>query len=435
MNFKTIYISTIFLLAFSFNTPGHDQIPGHKPGQPIALVGATIHPISSAPIEDGVLIISDGKIAAVGKDVSIPANSKRIDVSGQNIYPGFIACNTTLGLVEVNRVWESVDTTETTSIKPNIRAEVAFNPDSELIPVSRSTGITMAQVVPQGGRMPGTSALMMTDGWTWEEMTLNAPAGLHINWPGMGFNREAGGKAKESRDQPLKELNDVFADARAYWKAKEAEAERGIPYHNTDARWHSMKPVLDGEVPVIVNANSIRQMQAAIQWAKEQNLKLILMNGQDAWRIADQLKDNHIPVIIDTPHQLQFRSWEPFDTAFTHAAKLHEAGVKFAFSHTGMPGIIQNFPYQVASAVAYGLPRDAALEAMTLDAAGIFGVDQKVGSLEAGKDATLFVCDGDPLDIRSSINHMYIQGRPVELESKHTDLYNKYKTKYERMEE
>lgn len=429
----------LYLIILSFvitsTITAHDIIPGAKQSQPIALVGGTIHPIDSDSIDDGIILFENGIISSVGTDVDLPDNCKEIDISGKHVYPGFIAANTTLGLVEINAVRATRDTHETTSIKPNIRSEVSFNPDSELIPVARVSGVAMAQVVPQGGRIPGRSALMLLDGWTWEDMTLKSSVGMHIQWPSMNINREEEQESKENRDRNLEELNEIFSQARAYWKAQEAQEQNDLPYHETDVRWHEMKPILDGDVPVFIHANGIREIQAAISFAKEQELKMVLVNSRDAWRAADQLVKNNIPVVLETSHTLAMRQWEPYNTVFTHAKKLHEAGIQFCFAYNGMPGSVNNFPYQVASSVAYGLPRETALKAITQDAAKIFGVDDQVGSLAEGKDATLFVSDGDPLDIRTQVEAMYIQGREVDLNSKHKQLYNKYKTKYEQINE
>jgi imidazolonepropionase-like amidohydrolase len=236
----------------------------------------------------------------------------------------------------------------------------------------------------------------------------------------------------ENRDKQLKLLEDAFKEARAYWKAKDAESSENIPHHKTDIRWEAMGPVLKKEVPVIVSARGIKEIQTAIAWAEREDLRLILESGHDAWRIADTLVEKKIPVIVRGTQNLNMRSWERHDTAFTLPAKLQKAGVQFCIGHYSDDDRVCNLPYQAASAAAYGLPKDEALKTVTLYPAEIMGVADRVGSLEVGKDATLIITDGNPLEIRTKIEKMFIQGRDVDLSSKHTQLYEKYKIKNER---
>jgi len=417
-----------------------DQIPAKPQDHPIAIVGATIHPVSGPTIETGTILFDKGIIVGVGASVNLTPNTEVIDGSGKHVYPGFISPNTDIGLVEIEAVRASRDMTETGRINPNVRAEVAVNPESELIPVLRAAGITLAVSAPSGGLMSGTSALMMMDGWTWEEMTLRAPLALYVDWPSMRVSRarwmtKTEEEQKKEQEEALEELMNAFRDARAYMKAKKAETEKGIPYHDTDLRWESMIPVLEGKIPVVVWADEVRQIQAAVAWAEQENIRIIIGGGYDAWRAADLLKKKGIPVLAGGIHRLPGRRFEEYDDPYTLPAKLYQAGIRFAIIAGGTAAHERNLPFQAGTAAAYGLPIDAALKAITLTPAEIFGVADRVGSLEAGKDATLIMTTGDPLEISTGILMEYIQGRKIDLTSKHTRLYEKYKEKYRRLKQ
>ncbi|MFQ5675571.1 MAG: amidohydrolase family protein [bacterium] len=439
---NALILALVFLLMASLSVFGSDQIPAKPQDHPIALVGGTVHTVSGPVIQNGTVLFVSGKITAVGEAIDLPEGTEKIDVSGKHVYPGMIAANTNLGLVEVGAVRASRDFAEIGDINPNVRAEAAINPDSELIPVTRANGVTLAISAPSGGLITGTSALIMLDGWTWETMTLKAPIGLHLNWPQMGvrqgrFFRASPEEQLKRRDESLRKIKEAFAEARAYLVAKEAESGTDVPYHDTDLRWETMVKVLKGEIPVFVQANEIRQINAAVAWASRENVKMVLVGGQDAWRVADLLKEKNIPVIIGGTLTTPLRRWEGYDTPFTNPLRLYEAGVKFCIAGTG--GVsggasnARNLPYNAAMAAAYGLPKDEALKSVTLYPAEILGVADRVGAIAEGKDATLIVTDGDPLEIMTNVEQEFIQGRKIDLSSKHTQLYEKYKEKYERM--
>lgn len=430
------------MLALVVALQASDQIPAPPQQTPIALVGGTIFPIKGEPIENGTLLFDKGKIVAIGTTVEIPDNCRVISVKGLRVYPALIAANTVIGLVEIPAVRATRDFAEVGDIKPNVRAETAINPDSEIIPVTRANGIGLALSVPQRGLISGTSALIMLDGWTWEQMTLKTPVALHVRWPRMTIQRgprvkQSPAEQQKAIDERIQKIRQAFADARAYWKAKQAEKERGVPYHDTDMRWEAMIPVLKGDVPVFVHANTVKEMKAAIAWAEEEGIRLVIVGGYDAWRITDELNAKNIPVILAGVHRLPLRRWEAYDTPFTVAAKLHSAGVKFCIATEGSPfgaAHERNLPYHAATAAAYGLPREEALKAVTLYAAEILGVADRVGSLEVGKDATLMVTTGDPLEITTQVQQLFIQGRQIDLNNRHTQLYQKYLEKYRQLQ-
>jgi imidazolonepropionase-like amidohydrolase len=419
-----------------------DPVPSAKQKKPIALVGGMVHTVSGAVIANGTVLFENGKITAIGETVSIPADAERVNVSGKHVYPGLIDANTNMGLTEIGSVRGTLDIQETGGVNPNARAEVAVNPESELIPVARSGGILITASSPGGGLISGTLAALLMDGWTWEEMTLKAPLGLVVNWPSMIYNPGGGGGFgarptredwQRQRDQQLKSLRDAFAAARAYMTAKKAESQKGVPYHETDSRWDAMMPILEGTAPVFVHANDIAQIQAAITWAEQEGVKLVIVGGHDAPRVAEQLRAKDIPVIVRPIHTAPVRRWEDYDVQYTLPARLKAAGVRFCISGNGSASNARNVPHHAATASAYGLPKEDALKAITLYAAQILGIADRVGSLENGKDATLLVTNGDPLELSTSVEQAYIQGKKVDLRDKHKQLYEKYQQKYKQL--
>jgi imidazolonepropionase-like amidohydrolase len=435
---KTIIIFIFLIIISQKFAMASDQIPAKPQDHPIALVGATVHTVTGETIENGIVLFDNGKIVDVGKNISFPPKTEIIDVKGKHIYPGLISAYTSLGLVEIDAIRATKDFSEVGLINPNVRAEVAFNPDSELIPVTRANGITVALSAPSGGLIAGTSAVMMLDGWTWEEMTLKAPVGLHIYWPRTirpWWVRQSDEDYKKERDRQIKLIKNAFKDARAYMEAKKSESQKDIPYHNTDLRLEAMIPVLERKIPVFIHSDEIQQIESAIDWAKSEGVKIILVGGQDSWRLIDLLKINNIPVIISTIHTLPMRNWEAYDSPFMLPLKLYQSGIKFCIgdSDPGFNGNYRNLPYNAATACAYGLPKEEGLKAITIYSAEILGIENKVGSIEKGKDATLIVTTGDPLEISTNVEMEFIQGRKIALESRHTTYYKKYKEKYDRM--
>lgn len=428
---------TIISLSLNSFAVASDPVPAPKQKTPIALVGGTIHTVSGDVIQNGTIVFDKGKITAVGANAPIPSGAERIDVARKHVYPGVIDAKTDMGLTEIGSVRGTLDEVETGTVNPNTRAEVALNPESELIPVARSGGITVAATCPSGGVISGTSAAIMLDGWTWEELTLRAPLSLVVNWPAMTyvqnpFSRQTKEEWQKQRDGQLKSLRDAFAAARSYMAAKKAEQQRGVPYHDTDSRWEAMIPVLEGKIPVWVNAQELSQIQAAITWAEQEGVKLVIVGGRDSWRVVSQLKAKDIAVIV-TDVQSVGRRWEDYDVVFTLPKKLKEAGVRFCITGDGSASNSRNTAHHAANAAAYGLSKDDALNSVTLSAAQILGIADRVGSLEVGKDATLLVANGDLLEIATNIEQVYIQGKKCDMRDKHKQLYGKYQEKYRQL--
>jgi len=398
-----------------------------------AIRNAKIVTVTGATIERGTVLIRDGKIAEVGARVTVPGNAKVIEATGMSVYPGLIDCGTSLGLTEIGSIQETRDTTELGDFNPHMRSIVAVQPHSELIPVSRANGITTAITRPSGRLISGQAALINLDGWTWQEMTVKTPAAMAMEYPRAPRGRgaaflpaEATANVAQLRERQLTALRQKLEDAQAYAKAKEARAtDKSLPARPVDHVLEALIPVVKGELPVLMVANSERDIKGAIEIAEKYKLKLIVSGAEDAWKVAAQLKEKNIPVIIGPVTDLPNSEDEDYDINFSHAGKLSKAGVRFAFQ-TADAAYVRNLPYQAGTSAAFGLPKDEALKAVTIYPAQIFGVDNLIGSIEAGKMANLIVTDGDPLEFKTSVKHMFINGKPVDLSSRHTKLYDKF---------
>ena len=426
------HISSIFIIVSYLLSS--DQIPAPNQDHPILIQGGTIHTISHGILENADILFVDGKITSVGHNLDIPAEAEIIDASGQHVFPGLISAGSTLGLQEIGAVRATRDYAEVGAVNPNVRANVSYNPDSELIPITRSNGILLALSVPRSGLISGTSSLMMLDGWTWEDATLMHPVGLHLFWPSMNIPKPKPGKQKEKKDKDsrlksIQKIDDLIYEARAYAQLKAT----GSPSFKHNLRLEGMLPVITGDIPMFIHANEVRQIEAAVYWAERQSVKMVLVGGKDSWRVTQLLKDREIPVIYTQTHSTPMRRFEQYDQAFITPSQLYAAGVKFCISNSESPfqtPHIRNLPYHAAKAASYGLSWKEALRSITLSTAEILGVEDQVGSLEASKDATFFIADGDILDIRTQVNMAFVQGRRVDLSDRHKTLYSKYRNKY-----
>lgn len=394
-----------------------DQIPGAKQTKPIALVGGTIHTVSGKTIKGGTVLFVDGKITAVGVDVDLPAEAKVISVENKHVYPSLIESMSDIGLVEINSVRATVDTTEIGSINPNVRAVAAFNPDSEIIPVNRANGILLALSAPAGRFVAGRSSLMMMDGWTWEDMALKQDTAMHIRWPGSKSGVE--------------ELASLLTDAKRYTAAREADSDD----QPVDLKLEALSMLTTGELPAIIYATSMNDITAAVAFAQREQIKIIIAGGYDAPECASLLMKANVPVLITAVYRTPSRRHRAYDEGYTLPARLKAAGIPFCISAGGRFGAtgVRNLPYNAATAAAYGLSEELALRAITLSAAEILGVADQVGSLDVGKDATLFVADGNILETPTHVEQAFIQGRKVDLDNKHKQLYRKYSEKYQRL--
>ncbi len=408
----------------------------------VVLRGATVHTAAGSVLAPGDVRIKDGAILELGARIEA-GGARGVDLSGLHLYPGLIAADCSLGLSEIGSVRASQDTAEVGDYSPDVDSWVAVNPDSELIPVARANGITHALVAPEGGTVAGRSALIALRGWTWEEMVVRAPAALHINWPSMALDvtpREEGkGKGKkesksleeqaELRRAKLLELDTFFQEARAYWDARLA-SRKGAREPMRHPAWEAMRGAVLGETPVIVHAHGVREITAAVEWAGRRGLSLVIAGGRDAWRVAGLLAEKQVPVLLETVMEVPARDYDPHDANFRAPEVLRQAGVLFALSPS--PGTwsvwdLRNLPLRAAFARAHGLPEEDALASITRNPAIILGVGDRLGTIEAGKEASLFAADGDILDVRTRVVRVWIAGAETSLETRHTRLYEKYR--------
>ena len=327
----------------------------------------------------------------------------------------------------------TVDVEESGAINPNVRSITSVNPDSELIPVARSNGILTALSVPEGGIISGQSTVLRLDGWTPEEMTVRSPAAMHLRWPNLTIDRRphARKSVKDQQkeiDKAQKQIRDAFQIARSYWQARKNPSGD----FKNDLRWEALMPVFDGKLPLFVHAGTLAQIEAALAWAKEAQLKIVLVGGNDAWRVASQLKESDTAVILGPSTSLPPRRDDDYDSGWSSTAKLHEAGVRFCIASNGRGAETneRNVGFEAGLAAGFGLPKDEALKAVTLYPAQILGVADRLGSLETGKAATLIVTNGDPLDFPTEIEAAYIDGRKIDLTNRQTRLRDKYREKY-----
>ena len=389
---------------------------------------AVVHTVSGPTHSPGFVLIDGDTIKAVGPAKEQPAagEAQLINLKGQHLFPGLIAPTTALGLMEIPAVRATVDTSEVGTYTPEVKSWLAVNPDSELIPVARANGITHFVPTPQGGTVTGQSGLMATVGWGYENMLHHSSVALHLFWPPMNINPGADDAKKQAknRDKRLKEIDDFFEEARAYARSQSAPGHKGVP------AWDAMLPWVRGEKPMIIHANSRVQIESAVKWATKRGWKSIIAGARDAWQIAELLAKHNVPVIFEHTFTLPTRDFDRYDAQFRAAGVLHKAGVKVVFSE-GLARFAasnaRNLPYSAAQSAAHGLPRAEALRGITLHTAEILGVAKRLGSIEAGKEATFFTANGDILEIRTQVKQMWIAGEKVSLDNRHNRLYKKYR--------
>lgn len=413
MVFRYVLFSFVFLFSTAAVASASDQIPGEMPEGPVAIVGATIHTVSGDVIEKGTVLFDQGKITAVGKDVEVPEAASVVKAEGKHVYPGLFESYSRIGLTEFASIRASNDFNETGSINPNVKAHVAVNPDSEIIPVTRSNGVLLAVTAPSGGTIPGQAAVIQLDGWTYEDMTLKPEVAMAVGIRG---------------DRDMEQLEEILQQAKQYAAAKKNDVE--IQH---DMRLEAMGKVVSGEQPIVVDADRWEDIVRAVNFAEKQDVKLIIMGGYDAPKCAEVLKRADVPVIISAVHRTPLSIDEPYDGAYTLAKRLQEKGIRFSISGYDRSNSwnVRNLPYHAGTAAAFGLSKEDAIRAITLSPAEILGVADRVGSIEVGKDATLIVCDGDPLETFTHTESAWIAGKPVDLNNKQKMLYDKYQKKYE----
>jgi imidazolonepropionase-like amidohydrolase len=440
LNFSVILCGLVVLLAsqaFAQND-GSEQNRTGRAGT-FAIVNARIVTVSGPVIENGTVLIQNGKIAAVGQTVSIPAGAEKIDGKGLSVFPGMIDAGTNLGLAEISLgVPGSVDVAESGTINANARAIKGINPHSTHINVTRVNGITSVLSYPTGGTVAGQAAVINLNGSTQDDMAVVPIEGLVINFPrislfggftpGVGRQQVDFSEAVKRRDNQLEELRKMFRDTENYARARDAYAKDStLPYTATNIRLDALIPYVRGEKPVFFTVERERDIRSVVKFVTENKLKGVIIGGQEAWKAADDLKKANIPVIFTNIYNLPVLDDDPYDYLFEAPAKMQQAGIKFCIS-TGNDGPeIRDLPYHAGIAGAFGLSKEDALKSVTLYPAQILGVSDRLGSLEAGKDANIVVADGDILEPRTNIKYLFIEGRMLPLTSRHTDLFDSFK--------
>lgn len=422
-----------------------------------AIVGGTIHPISGPVIPKGTVVVSDGKILAVGRSVAIPRGAVRVNATGMQVYPGFIDAGTNIGLKEIDPIGQTNDDSELGDIQPDLKAITAVQVQSEHIPVTRMTGITTVLTSPSGGTVSGQSAIINLAGWTPEQMAIVPKAGLWINFPGsQGFPQISedqlccgdevlkgvvignvhaddddylGGAAQRrgpDSNGNLDPIRDLFNKAIKYQKDRAANPATPI-----NPQLAATIPYATGKAPVMLRVRTASSIKAAVEFAKEMHLKVILMGAADAWKVTKLLADSKIPVVLEPAGKCELfanapvSDWDPYDAPYATAALLKRAGVKFCFQSNDN-AMSFDLPFRVAESCAYGLSQDDALRAITLSAAEILGIDKITGSIDKGKMGNLVITDGDPFEMTTNVRYVFINGKPVALESKFTRLRDQY---------
>lgn len=413
------------------------QVPSPAPpqSQPILLLGGTAHLGTGEVIDNAAIAFTDGKLTAVGAASSVPDNERSsyqvIDVSGQHIYPGFILPDTDLGLVEIDAVRATLDQAEEGLLNPNVRSLVAYNTDSELIPTFRFNGILLAQIVPQSGLMPGTSSVVQLDAWDWEDAAVLTDDALHLHWPGRFQNKfnfvtyTVERVPNESYEEQLQAVRTLFADAQTY-----LEAEPETP----NLKLEALRGLFNGSQTLFLHSDDAREIMEAVLFAEEYGLKkIVLVGGSGLLPVKEFIQARKLPVVIENVHQLPPYPDSPVDALYSLAHDLHEEGILVSLAYNeGMTARGRSLAFLAGTAAAYGLDKEEALKLITANPAQILGIADRVGTLEVGKQATLFVSEGDALDMRTNrLTHAFIDGRQITLPAMQQELYEKYKTKYD----
>lgn len=405
---------------------------GASAQKPTLFIGATAHLGNGKKIDNAAISIKDGKFEMIADATLIRIDPSAFDtiikIYNKHIYPGFIVPNTTLGITEIDAVRASKDFNETGSLNPHVRTRIAYNTDSKISKTVRSNGVLVAQVTPRGGRISGQSSVMYLDGWNWEDATLRADDGIHLNWPASYYNTgwwAEPGDSKQNKEYQKKvnEIEAFLTKASSYAKSSST----------MDLKMESMRNLFDGNKTLYIHANIANDMRDAISLANKLKIKkLVIVGAEDALKITDLLIENNISLILNRVHRLPQSQDSPIDEQFTQAKKLQDAGILFCLSYEGEMEAMgaRNLAFTAGTTVAYGQEYEDAVKSITLNTAKILGVDDKIGSIEKGKEATFFISNGDALDMRTNkIEQAYIKGSAIDLNNHQKELFEKYKNR------
>ena len=430
------HISSLLLLAMAARAQD-DVYPAAPYKGKLYITGGTIHVGNGQIIEGGTIVVDNGKIVQVGQGipVSMGGDAKVVDAKGKQVYPGLILPVTNLGLQEIaNGVRGSNDFEELGDLNPNIRSIVAYNTDSKIINTLKANGILLASVTPQGGTISGSSTVVQLDAWNWEDAAYKMDGAIHLNMPSfiarpsrfaafLGLPAPAQDETLKASIAKVEEIKTFFREAKSY-QLESTHTEKNL-------KFESVKGLYTKQQKLFVHADEVRQILVAVDLAKEFGFDVVIVGGSESWQIADLLKQNNVAVILQQMHELPTTDDDDVDQPYKTPYALQKAGVLFAINDGAEEPRFRNLMFNAGTAVAYGLTKEQALQAITLNSAKLLGVDDRTGSLEAGKDANIVISGGDILDMRTSlIEHAFIQGREVSLQNKQTQLYERYMKKY-----
>lgn len=419
----------------ALNLVAQNPIPAKDQTKKILIIGGYAHIGNGTVIENSVIAFEKGKITMVG-DAKLVRIDKAyydevIDASGKHVYPGIIAPNSTLGLSEIDAVRATLDFNDVGGMNPHIRSVIAYNTDNKISPTVRTNGVLLAQVTPRGGTISGTSSVMELEGWNWQDAVYKMDDGIHLNFPSL-YSRSGGwgepGQMEKNKeyDKRITELKTFFADAKAYNESANKE--------EANLRFQAMKGLFDGSKTLFIHADNAKQITEAIAFSKSTGTKrMVIVGGKDSWMVTDALKENNIPVIVNRVHDLPDRKDDDVDLPYKTPYLLKKAGVEFCLNNEGDMEAMgtRNLPFYAGTAATYGLTKEEALMSVTLSTAKILGIDKTLGSIEQGKDATLFISTGDALDMKSNnVENAFVRGKAIDLNNEQKALYQKYKTKY-----
>src|ERR1043165_333352 len=430
MKYKSLIISLLITNYSILFAQSDVPSPAAKQAKSVYLTHATIHTGDGKVLKDAVIGFDNGKIIVLEENPSFKTDEtmgKVINCTGKHIYPGIIATNTKVGLDEIEAVRATNDYAEVGAYNPDSRSIIAYNTDSRVTPTVRSNGVLYAQSAPQGGWISGTSAIVQLDAWNWEDALVKED-GIWMNWPNMMSGGGWWGEPQaptmnKEYDKQVNALKDYLKEAKSYYDA--------APHAKTNLRFEAMKSLFDKSKKLYVNVGGVKEMQHVIAFAEEAGVRLVIVGGDESYMIADELAKKNKPVILGKTHELPGAEDEDVDQRFKTPAMLQKAGVLFCLSVPGGFWQERNLAYNAGSAAAYGLTKEQALSAITLNAAKIMGADKEIGSLEKGKEASLIVSSGDVLDMKSSnIEYAFISGREIDLNNKQKELNSKFSKKY-----
>lgn len=433
---KKIFLSILFIAGLVQLKAQETVLPAPKQTGTTVITGATVHVGNGQVLENASIEIKDGKITQVGNNITPAAGATIVDAKGKHVYPGLILTISNLGLVEQPSVRATTDVREIGEMNPNVRALSAYNTDSKVINTLRSNGVLLANIVPEGGTLSGLSSVVQLDAWNWEDAAYKTDAGVHLRLPTLmarprfgGFGGGGGGGPQQPSDpvreglERIDEVKSFFQDAKAY----NAEGTHA----RTNLKLDAVKGLFNKTQKLYIHANTVKQMLVALDFAKEFGFDVVIVGGMDSWQIADLLKQSNVSVILNQPHSLPTLEDDDVDQPYKTAAMLAKAGVTFTICDDDGQTRGRNLAFNAGTAATYGLGKEEALQAITLNAAKVLGIADKTGSIEVGKDANIVVSEGDILDMRTSnVTDAFIQGRKIDLTDKQKQLNERYKKKY-----